>query len=74
MTHPTRNCWLVMQYQQAPDSEESVYTVQGIFDSQDKAIAVCKSNQYVIFPMTINEVLPDEWYENNEAFFPLAEN
>jgi hypothetical protein len=59
--------WLVLQWR-----GEQV-EVQGIFDALDKAVATCKTDQYLVCPLTMNKALPDEKVIGEEyvaSFFP----
>lgn len=63
------NMWLVMQYR---DDE---FEVQGVYNSEELAVSTCKTNQYIVIPMTLNESLPDERMGedefNDRMFYPI---
>ena len=45
----------------------------GVFDSEDKAVAVCKTNQYFVAPCVVNEAAPEEARPMPGGYYPLAE-
>lgn len=49
--------WLVGQYRE--DSEHK-WEFQGVFDSEEKAIAACRYSWYFIAPARLNEQVPHE--------------
>lgn len=46
---------------------------QGIFDSEEKAIEACKTIDYFIAPVVLNEEVPKESSEFKDAYFPLLD-
>lgn len=50
----TQNLWLCGQFKNVETKE---WEVQGIFDSEQKAIAACRTHMYFIIPLTLNESL-----------------
>lgn len=67
------DCWLVFQYQVSTASGKIEPHVQGIFDSEEKAIAVCETNQWLVFPMKMNKLLPKESFDAG-GYFPLEKD
>lgn len=43
---------------------------QGVFDSEEKAIAACRDSNYSIAPVTLNELLPHELVSIDGAYYP----
>ena len=63
------NIWLVGQWK----GTETPWEVQGVFDSEQKAIAACVDDQYFIGPLTLNEEMPQETMrEWPGAYYPKA--
>ena len=55
------------------DYELSVCEIQGIFDSEEKAISACLNEKYFIGPMTLNEAIDFEKMDTWEGvYYPLA--
>ena len=54
--------WIVGKYRSGEDNQlSSVWDINGVFDSEEKAIAVCDNRpDYFIGPLTLNESLPDK--------------
>jgi hypothetical protein len=47
--------------------------IQGIFSTEEKAIAACKNERYFIGPLALDETLPDERMESwPGSYFPKA--
>jgi hypothetical protein len=45
---------------------------QGVFDSEDKAVAACRDKTYFIAEVELNEAQPHESCEFENARYPLA--
>ena len=43
---------------------------QGVFDSKEKAEAICINNRYWIGVAKLNEAIPDEKQEWEDAYYP----
>lgn len=43
---------------------------QGVFDSKEKAEAICKNERYWIGVTDLNEAIPDERQDWEEAWYP----
>ena len=49
------------------------WDVQGIFDNEDAAVAICKTENYFIMPLMLNQELPHDKSETPEGSrYPLA--
>ena len=55
------------------DADWPGWQFMGVFDSEEKAVAVCKTNQYFVAPYTVNEVAPEETRPMPGCYYPLAE-
>lgn len=65
--------YLVVQWRPGA-TPETMLEMQGVFSTQEAAIAACKTDQYCIFPMELDKALPDEPMGiNPECWFPLAQ-
>ena len=51
--------WLVGQFRMQT-AEGPVWDCQGIFDSHEKAVAACRTQNYFIMPLELNKQLPHE--------------
>lgn len=49
-----------------------MWNVQGVFTSEELAIAACRDEYYFIGPVVVDESLPDEPVEWPGAYYPLA--
>lgn len=47
------------------------YYFQGVFDSREKAIKACRTDQYCVCPAKLNEQIPDEITKWEGCFYPL---
>jgi len=45
----------------------------GVFDSEEKAVAACKTNQYFVASYTVNEAAPEETRPMPGCYYPLTE-
>lgn len=63
--------WVVskMHTYRTPD-----WTFQGVYDSEEKAIQACLTEDYFIGPVGLNEPIPHERMAWPGAYFPLLEN
>ncbi len=46
----------------------------GVFDSEEKAVAACRTLKYFVGPAKLNEQLPDETNKWKGAYYPLWGN
>ena len=44
----------------------------GVFDSEEKAVATCLTNQHFVAPYIMNEVAPEEISTMQGCYYPLA--
>jgi hypothetical protein len=61
------NVWIVGRWKR---NLSKPWGFEGVFDSEEKAIAACKSWRYFIAPVTLNEVVPDGVMAG--SYYPLA--
>lgn len=47
---------------------------QGVFDSQEQAVAACRSDDYFIGPATLNEAITDEREDWPGCYYPTLED
>jgi hypothetical protein len=69
--------WLVGQdlgKPETPESERVPWDFQGIFDSEEKAVAACIDRSYFVMPVVLNEGLPRESIPAPGAYFPWVRN
>ena len=45
---------------------------QGVFDSEERAVAACRDEKYFVAPATLNAELPHESHEFPGGYYPLA--
>jgi hypothetical protein len=48
-----------------------VWEIQGIFDSEENAVAACHTSSHWVGPMTLNEELPDELMLWPGCYYPI---
>ena len=54
--------------------ESSEWEFDGVFDSEEKAIAACKSENHFIGPAILNKEIPEDCVEWSGAYYPLIED
>lgn len=57
----------------ATDENATDWYFQGVFDTEDAAVAVCKTELHFVAPAVLNEVLPDEVEDWEGCYYPLAD-
>jgi hypothetical protein len=62
------NLWLVGKL---INYKRQAWQFQGIFDSEEKAAAACRTKKYFVGPVTLNKELPDKRIEWPGAYYPL---
>ena len=67
------NCWLVFQWEYDEGDKCWKHCVRGVFNSKASANALCTSDMFYVFPMTMNEVIPEGPFENPVAYYPHGE-
>jgi hypothetical protein len=51
---------------------ENTWEFQGVFDTEEAAIAACRTGKYFVGPIALNEALPDERANGWPGqFFPI---
>jgi hypothetical protein len=53
------------------DGVGTAWELQGIFDSDTKAIIACRDESYFVSPITINKELPHETITMSCCLYPL---
>lgn len=53
---------------------DTSWTIEGVYDSEDKAVLACKTDMYFIGPATLNEPLPAGVVFWPGSYYPLAKN
>lgn len=48
------------------------FEIVGVYDSEEKALAVCTTDKHVIAPMELNYTFPDERVIIPGSYYPLA--
>ena len=60
-----KELWIVGQVKDWPH-----YEFQGVFDTEEKAIAACRGPEYFVSPEILNAELPHETELNPRAYYP----
>jgi len=47
------------------------WELQGVFDTEDRAVAICEDAHYFVGPVTLNEELPDDRIVWPGAYYPI---
>lgn len=47
------------------------WEVQGVFSSEKKAVAACRTQFYFVMPLTLDAEVPDETTDMADAYYPL---
>jgi len=45
----------------------------GIFDSEKKAVSICKTEEHFVGPIELNHILPDKIIPCTDGYYPLLE-
>ena len=53
--------------------EAQCWEIEGIFDSENKAVAVCKNSDYFVGPLTLNKKTPTRSVDWPGAYYPIKE-
>jgi hypothetical protein len=69
-----KQVWVVGKFICEVEPMVSAWELQGVFDTENDAIGVCRSERYFIGPVIMNEPLPDETYMWPGAYYPRGEN
>jgi hypothetical protein len=67
-----KTMWIVGKWCSGENGElNSVWDINGVFDSEEKAIAACDDRpNYFVGPLTLNESLPDKTTEWVGCYYP----
>lgn len=52
--------WIVGRFRGADANGNPAWDLQGVFDSEEKAEAVCKGHEWFVGPVRMNEPLPED--------------
>ena len=63
--------WIVGQHKEEIEEGKNVWEFGGVFDSEDKAIAACRSDDYYVAPFELNEAQPDETCKMIGSYYPF---
>jgi len=66
--------YLVAQTREWISEDQVQWDFQGIFSTEEKAIAACRNWDYCYMPVKLDEELPDERYIPDGWIYPLAGN
>ena len=73
--------WLVGQvvsgswdFRKVEWKNDYAWEVNGIFESEEKAVDVCRDENYFVMPLELNKSLPHEKVEIDRAYYPKKEN
>lgn len=66
--------WICGQRYESKDQPDRCWEFQGVFDAEHKAIQACVTDDFFIFPATLNEALPVESMpEDGRSYYPRLE-
>lgn len=65
--------WLVLQFKGESTEGLRKFEHQGVFSSKELAIIGCRTDQFCVLRMTLDEELPVETIENKNQWYPLLE-
>jgi hypothetical protein len=66
------NVWVVGKWRSG-EVLASVWDINGVFDSEEKAVAACGDNpDYFVGPLVLNQSAPDETTEWIGLYYPNA--
>ena len=83
--HPACRCWLtvtkiagrgrmklwIVGKWRSEETENSVWDFQGVFSSEKRAVAACRSWRYFVGPATLDRMLPDITVHWEDGFCPI---
>jgi hypothetical protein len=73
-TKDQKQFWLCGQLKGDWNITGSIWEFQGIFDSEEKAAAACRDQNYFIMPVTLNEELPHTTVFHDYCRYPRLED
>ena len=62
--------WLCGQLKSKWSPKGSIWEFQGIFSNKKKAVKACIKENYFIFPIKLDQELPEEPVIPKDAFYP----
>lgn len=54
------------------NQSDVAWEFQGVFDSEEKAVAACRDGNYFVAPVTLNAEAPSESIPFPGGYYPLA--
>lgn len=66
--------WIVGQWKEETTNERTIWEFQGVFDSEELAIAACRTDDYFIAPATLNKPLPHEFVNWVGSYYPRLQS
>ena len=72
------NAWIVFLWQVVPSYVGTTHEgllmpgVIGVYDNEALAVAACTTIDHYVYPMTMNQTLPDEPFEHPSSYYPLS--
>lgn len=63
--------WICGQYRSG-EFGNAIWDFQGVFSTKGKAITACRNYNYFIFPVAVDEELPDETIIPPEYEYPIG--
>lgn len=63
--------WVCGQFiEEGVNDDENAWTFQGVFSTEELAIAACKTSDYFITPAQLDEELPSETFAWPGCYYP----
>ena len=62
--------WIVGKWRSG-EAAHSVWDFQGVFSSEKRAVAACRSWRYFVGPATLDRMLPELAVEWEDGFYPI---
>jgi hypothetical protein len=66
-----KKLWLVGQYKSG-EKGNIVWEFQGIFSTEEKAVAACKNFRYWVAPIIMDEECPDGTVSFENDYYPIS--
>ena len=63
--------WIVGQLKGKWRHSGSVWELQGVFDSEKKAVKASRTRNYFVIPMILNKSCPHKSVNSTKGFYPL---
>ena len=65
--------WVVGQWYREAEDGRQVWEMAGVFSTEEKAVAACRTANYFVGPLPVDTEFPHETVEWPDCYYPLAD-